>query len=451
MNLRDFKNSSEFERFCKLLFKAEWDSFQSPAKYHDYGIDGYIPGEKIFACYFPEKSNPQEKDYKSKIKEDLKRLDNSIKKLGVKAKEWIFVTPEALPTEIISFIREESSKTGLSGYLYSSNDLTKLLLGHPKIKTQFPDLVLPDVAQQIEETNKKLDSVLEQISKPKKELIEEKVEGKQPELAFDTSSYLVADESTDDKNINLALKEWFKGNMKLALKHSEEAYYKTKGSTKLQSIVNIILTSKDNLSKRDYLIALCDEGIDLANRLGYISTGAVIKAHKARLINQRLLENSIKAYAEIQYRRVGYNAMLDAQLVALVKSLKPDGDSVQALAKESQEDAIKAKDYSAVVHIKMTLASTMGSLHPLIAHLGGNTGEIEHFVKRMYLEAKELYEYLGDKEGVAYTLHNLANNLRFFGEKDRALEFAKQAEKIAHETGNKFQEDKSKELISRLN
>ena len=254
-----------------------------------------------------------------------------------------------------------------------------------------------------------------------------------------------------NKNIKESFDEWFKGNVSQARSLAENAYYEASGGIKLQAIINIVFLSKDDLTRTDYLIALCDEGISLANSTKSISTGGVLKAHKAKLLNNRIFLNSLKIFAETQMRQLtGFPSMNNAQLIALTSSVRKDGEDVQILAREAQEDAIKVNNYAAMAHIKMTLASTMGQMYLLTKQLGGNFGELEHYVIRTYLEAKKIYEGLKDNEGIAYVLHNLANNLRFFGQDEKALEYAKQAFILAQKTKNKELENKTKELFDRL-
>lgn len=285
-----------------------------------------------------------------------------------------------------------------------------------------------------------------------KEIIEDAVKATLNSVGFIPISTPKPNESVlKDKNIKESFDKWLKGDITQARNLAENAYYESSGSVKLQAIINIIFLSKEDLTRTDYLIALCDEGISLANTTKSISTEGILKAHKARLLNNRIFTNSLKVFAETQMRQLtGFPLMNNAQLIVLASVVRKDGEDVQSLAKEAQEDAIKAKDYAAIAHIKMTLASTMGQMYLLTKQLGGNYGELEHYVIRTYLEAKQLYEKLNDNEGIAYVLHNLANNLRFFGQNEKALKYAEQAFNLAKKTQNKELENKTKELFFRL-
>jgi len=58
--------------------------------------------------------------------------------------------------------------------------------------------------------------------------------------------------------------------------------------------------------------------------------------------------------------------------------------------------------------------------------------------KRSLFLAKDIYSEIRDEEGVANALHNLANQIRFFDEKDEALALTKESIEVAKKIGNKI-------------
>lgn len=260
----------------------------------------------------------------------------------------------------------------------------------------------------------------------------------------------VSIEALEDDNIKLSFVQWSKGNINEAIIASKRAYTSKDGPVRLQAIVNILLLT-DEIKENAYLIALSQEGIVLALKLGYLSTAAVIKSHKARLLQHRIVEKSIKIQYEIKLREATiFSTMSDATIRSLLEGSKKDAEEIMQLFQEAQDEAIKAKDQEALAHIKMTMASTQGSMYNLVHYMGGNSGEIKHFVIKVYNEVLDYYTKTHNKEGQGYVLHNLANNLRFFGEKKLAKEYTLRVIKLAKEIKNKELENKAKELLTRL-
>ena len=210
----------------------------------------------------------------------------------------------------------------------------------------------------------------------------------------------------------------------------------------------MVLLSQDQIKRVEYYASLCDEGIILASKINDISTRAVLKVHKAYFLQHRAFSNSLLVYQETQIRSmVGYPTMSDVQLKQLIDAIQLDTKEINALTNDAQKDAYESKSYSALAHVKMTAGNTIGLTYFIIKQLGLDTGQTEHMTIRLLSEAKDIYEKLGDKEGIGNALHNIANNLRFFGDIPRAKALASEALQIAKETGYKELEVKAAELL----
>ncbi|MEK7525964.1 MAG: hypothetical protein AAB546_00595 [Patescibacteria group bacterium] len=440
MKLTDFTSPKEFQDFCDTLFHAVFASFQSfDDSGGDLGMDGYVPDKKIFAIYFPDRDKLTKKNYKAKIKSDLTTISKTIEERKLKAKDWIFVTPLDLPTDVVLFLREEVSKYKLEGTSYGARKLTQLLSENPKIMSQYPNLAVPDIKEDtqkiktiVSETDKNVVAIMKKLG------IEN--EGKQKPI-------ISSIDVLDDENIKKSFEHWQKAEMKEAYKYAETAYHNARGHVKLQAIINMILSTDQQVQKTGYFIALCKEGIELANQLGDLSSSAILKGHKAYLIHHKMFEASMALYAETRYRQIGYGLMGSDEIQRLSETVKQSSREADVLVREAQEEAIKAKNWDALAHVKVTIGNAAGLSYFLTKEMGLDTGEIEHYSTKNLLEAKDLYEQLGDKEGVSNSLHNLANNLRFFGDLERSKEYSKQAWDIAKEIGYKELEVKAKELF----
>ncbi len=253
----------------------------------------------------------------------------------------------------------------------------------------------------------------------------------------------------EDKNIKSSIEAWGKGDIENATRFAKDAYFSGSGQIKLQAIINMILLSHDQIDRASYYVSLCEEGITLAKTIGDLSSAAVIKAQEVYFLQNRAFINSLAVYQEIKTREaIGFPNKTDTQIKRLTTDIENDAKRVDALVIEAQEDAIKSNSYSSLAHVKMTVGNAIGLTYFLNHQMGGDTGSTEQLTIRFITEAKEIYEKLGDKEGIGNSLHNLANNLRFFGDTERAKVYAAQALQIAKEIGYKELEAKASELLN---
>ncbi len=256
-------------------------------------------------------------------------------------------------------------------------------------------------------------------------------------------------EVLDDENIKKSFEAWGKGDFPAAYNFAQDAYFAGSGEIKLQAIINMVLFGENQLQRATYYISLCDEGISLAKSLkDNLSTQAVLEAHKVYFLQNRAFSNSLKIFEEMQLRHAGFPSTRSSEEINRLKNaIEQDSKEMDKLVKKAQENAQNSKNINAMAHIKMTIGNAIGLSYIFTDHLGEDTGQIEQLTIRLLTEAKSIYEKLHDKDGIGNTLHNLANNLRFFGDIERAKIYANEALQIAKETGNKELEMKATELL----
>ncbi len=161
-----------FTRLCKALFSAEYKDFQTiDDSGGDAGNDGYSESQQIlFQMYCPEK--PEKADdatYKAKIKEDLDKAKKLSDSGTYKIKEWVFVTSRELREPVQTYLRTEASSRGLAGIAWSSPKLTELFSKHNHLRSQFPDLIQPDIEQQIEKSTAQVMDRMDSVADVKQE------------------------------------------------------------------------------------------------------------------------------------------------------------------------------------------------------------------------------------------------------------------------------------------
>jgi tetratricopeptide (TPR) repeat protein len=141
-----------FVRLTKALLSSEHKDFQTiDDSGGDAGNDGYSESqETLFQLYCPEK--PEKADdatYKSKIKEDLDKAKKLIGSGRYIIREWVFVTPRELREPVQTYLRTEAKARGMTGIAWASPRLTGLLAKHTHLRSQFPELIQPDIEAQI--------------------------------------------------------------------------------------------------------------------------------------------------------------------------------------------------------------------------------------------------------------------------------------------------------------
>lgn len=146
-------SSDLFVRLCKALLCAEYTDFQTiDDSGGDSGNDGYSEGRSIlFQIYCPEK--PEKADdarYKEKIIEDLDKAKALVDSGKYKIDEWIFITPRELREPVQTYLREEAANRKFKGIAWASPKLGELFAKYPHLRSQFSDLIMPDIENQLE-------------------------------------------------------------------------------------------------------------------------------------------------------------------------------------------------------------------------------------------------------------------------------------------------------------
>ncbi|MDD2732275.1 MAG: tetratricopeptide repeat protein [Candidatus Pacebacteria bacterium] len=161
-----------FTRLSKALLSAEYKDFQTiDDSGGDAGNDGYSEKEQVlFQIYCPEKPEKADaSDYKSKVKNDLDKAKKLIDSGKYKIKDWIFITPRELTEPVQTYIRTEATSRGMNGIAWAGTKLTDLFAKHCHLRSQFPDLIMPDVEKQIQESTAQVIDRIESADEVRKE------------------------------------------------------------------------------------------------------------------------------------------------------------------------------------------------------------------------------------------------------------------------------------------
>lgn len=165
-------SSDLFVRLTKALLVSGHKDFQTiDDSGGDAGNDGYSESqETLFQIYCPEK--PEKADdsvYKSKIKEDLDKAKKLLDSGKYKIKDWVFITPRELREPVQTYLRTEASSRGMNGIAWASPKLTELFAKYSHLRSQFPELIQPDIEQQIKTSTSEVIEHIGAIDDVKKE------------------------------------------------------------------------------------------------------------------------------------------------------------------------------------------------------------------------------------------------------------------------------------------
>jgi len=155
--ITQIESPDDFVKLCTALLDAEYDDFMPPDDSGgDRGNDGYSENaETLFQIYCPTK--PERMDsaeyvsrIRSKIHNDLEKAKKLSASGNYKIKKWIFITPRELREPEQTYVRIEAEKQGFEGIAWASMRLARLLAEHDYLRSQFPNLILPDIEAQVE-------------------------------------------------------------------------------------------------------------------------------------------------------------------------------------------------------------------------------------------------------------------------------------------------------------
>ena len=208
-------SSDLFSRLVKTLLAVDYNDFQTiDDSGGDGGNDGYSESQQtLFQLYCPEKpEKANDSTYKSKIKEDLDKAKGLLDSGKYKIKDWIFVTPRELRESVQTYLRTEATARGMNGIAWSGTTLTGLFAKHAHLRSQFPELIQPDIETQIggiaeqleavDDVKKEYRSKLEQsyqrrIDQAKQKLDQEKYETAKKEYDLILTDLLTVTEKID--------------------------------------------------------------------------------------------------------------------------------------------------------------------------------------------------------------------------------------------------------------
>lgn len=159
MRISEIRNSQDFQDLCQCLLCAEFNDTQIVRDSSgDGGIDAYVPSTKtLYAMYCPEVAPAPKEYYQRKIRFDLKKAVKLRDEKGYIINRWIFLTPAPMEEELHRYLDSRVSEAGfVEGANQSEIHLQDLLLRHSHLRSQFPQLVIPDLESKLDEIHSEI-------------------------------------------------------------------------------------------------------------------------------------------------------------------------------------------------------------------------------------------------------------------------------------------------------
>jgi hypothetical protein len=159
MKISEIRNPQTFQDLCQSLLCAEFNDTQIVRDSSgDGGIDAYVPSkETLYAMYCPEIIPAPKEYYQRKIRADLEKAVKLRDEKRYIINRWIFLTPEPMAEELHRYLANKVSEAGITeGTNQSELHLQNLLLKHPHLRSQFPQLINADLESLLDEIHSEI-------------------------------------------------------------------------------------------------------------------------------------------------------------------------------------------------------------------------------------------------------------------------------------------------------
>lgn len=202
----------------------------------------------------------------------------------------------------------------------------------------------------------------------------------------------------------------------------------------------------------DNLITICDEGIRIASLLGARSEKAILLAYKGKLVSLKFVEEDEGSAFRIRASNLsGFPLITEKERLEQIDRLHKLDKLTTECFVQAENFAIESRNLKAIALVRSLIGQAAGERCIHFTYFGLKRAEEEkNLCKRALLSAKEIYARIGDELGTAYALHNLANQLRFFGEKQEAKHLTEEVIKIATKHNEQRLAEKARKLQERL-
>lgn len=424
-------NPQEFTRLSNLILTCIYgEDFQIiDGTRSDEGNDGYLRSEKtIFAIYCPIKPEKKtDKDYLEKITSDMQKAAKLRDADKYEVERWTFITPRKLSSNVVAQMCKIGSDLGFAANHLESTFLANELYKNPHLYEAFPQLHVTRI-------DKKLDEILSYLKQT-----QEKEGPIQKHLLAAPFMESKAGDSDDNKRVIELRQVFATGNAKKELK---TIYYASKDTVaQLNALIGLLDLFDPLEDSPTDMIELCKSGIALTESIGSQRFKAFFLAQKASFLSFAYINEDMRMFFSIMASNLcGLPFVTEAQRQSTLGRLRRTQEEYNSAFDAALNLTAKSNDLQMLAGVLLLIGNAAGQRALAYCQMKvSDRYEYERdLCKRSLLLAKNIYAQIADEEGVANVLHNLANQIRFFGEKDEALALVSQSIEIFKKTGNKL-------------
>lgn len=189
------------------------------------------------------------------------------------------------------------------------------------------------------------------------------------------------------------------------------------------------------------MIELCKSGVALTEKVGSDRFKAYFLAQKASFLSFAYINEDMKMFFSIMASNLsGLSFVTEAQRQTTLARLRRIQEEYNSAFDAALNLTARSNDLQMLAGVLLLIGNAAGQRGSAYRQMGvSDRYEYErNLCKRSLLLAKSIYVQIADEEGVANVFHNLANQIRFFGEKEEALALVSQSIEIFKRTGNKI-------------
>ena len=349
--------------------------------------------------------------------------------------KWLFVTPRKMSVDVISKLSKAAQERGFDGNYVEATFLSIQLYSYPNILKEFPSLEVIDMGARMQKLEETLSRTHKLPASDKSLKQEDKTKPASADLKK-AQAIAEADRTASNK------------------KTIKELYYKTTDkAARLQCILILLGWYNPTKEKISDHLEYCEDGIRIARDINSYRKLAVVLAYKgSRLLELFAEEDSRAAYTIKMGNAIGFQFITEEERKKIIVRLNKLDEAAQASFAEAEELARRIGTPDVLGQVYISIGNAAGLVYIHLNSLGvDNRAAYEKALsKRALLLAKDIYASAGDELEVGYSLHNLANQLRFFGETDEAKSLAKEAEAIGIKHGKTDLVQTTRALLKRL-
>jgi hypothetical protein len=424
-------NPQEFTRLCNSIFTCIYSGdFQIiDGTRSDEGNDGYVRSEKrIFAIYCPIKPEKKtDSDYLEKIKNDMQKAASLRDTDKFEIERWTFITPRKLSSNLIAKMDKLGTDHGFVVNHLEATYLANELYKNPHLFEAFPQLHVPRI-------DAKLDEILNYIKQKEKE--------EPPPQGYPSSKPFVESKSGDTRDNKRVIElrhELPTGNIKKELR---TIYYKTEDIiAQLNALIGLLDFYDPAADSSPDMIALCETGITLTESMGKQRFKAYFLAWKAYLLSfTYIMEDTETFFSIMASNLVGLPFVTEEQRQETLSRLRHLYEEYNSSFDAALDLTVRNNDPLMMAGVVLLIGNAAGQRGLAYRQMGLlDRAEREKLIcKKSLLTAKNIYSGVNDEEGVVNAVFNLANQIRFFDEKDEALALARQSIESARRINNKL-------------